>query len=205
MGLYARYVLPRLIDRAMSNRISAAERARLVPTATGVVLEVGAGSALNVPHYGAAVQRLYALDPSTAVWRLGRERVRRAPFPVEFLEASAERVPLDAGSVDTVVSTWTLCSIPDAAAALAELRRVLRPGGAFLFVEHGRSPDPRVQVWQRRLDPLWARVAGGCHVDRPIDRLIAGTGFDIAALERGYSAGPRPFSYLYRGTAHPRP
>jgi len=203
MGLYARYVLPRLIDAAMGNAHSAAERSRVVPRASGTVLEIGAGSGLNLPFYAPGVRQLYALDPSMEVWRLGRERMRRAPFPVEFLQSSAERVPLPDRSADTVVSTWTLCSIPDAAAALAEIRRVLKPEGVLLFIEHGSAPDRSVRAWQRRLGPLWSRLAGGCRLDRPIDRLIVGAGLALSDVERGYGFGPRPFSYLYRGSARP--
>jgi ubiquinone/menaquinone biosynthesis C-methylase UbiE len=201
VSLYARYILPRLIDLAMSRKADAVERARLVPLASGVVLEVGAGSALNVPFYGRAVERLYALEPSRELWRLGRGRVDNAAFPVELVPTSAESIPLRDSAVDTVVTTWTLCTIPDAPAALREMLRVLKPQGTLIFIEHGRSPDARVRAWQERLNPLWTRVAGGCNLDRRIDHLIAGAGFQISAIERGYSDGPRLFTYLYKGLA----
>lgn len=203
MSLYAKYLLPRLIDFAMSSKATTAERTRLIPLASGVVLEIGAGSALNLPFYGPGVRKLYALDPSQELWRLGRGRVRNAPFPIEFLRSSAESIPVREDTVDTVVSTWTLCTIPDPTAALAEMRRVLKPQGTLVFIEHGWSPDPRVRAWQERLNPLWKRVAGGCNLDRQIEQLIGRAGFQISTLERGYGEGLKPFVYLYRGLARP--
>ncbi|PYO52600.1 MAG: SAM-dependent methyltransferase [Candidatus Rokuibacteriota bacterium] len=193
MSLYAKYLLPRLIDLAMSSKATTAERTRLIPLASGVVLEIGAGSALNLPFYGPGVRKLYALDPSQELWRLGRGRVRNAPFPIEFLRSSAESIPVP----------WTLCTIPDPTAALAEMRRVLKPQGTLVFIEHGWSPDPRVRAWQERLNPLWKRVAGGCNLDRQIEQLIGRAGFQISTLERGYGEGLKPFVYLYRGLARP--
>lgn len=199
MNVYDKYVLPRLIDLAMGSKADTAERAALVPLASGVVLEVGIGSGRNLPFYGPAVERLYGLDPSRELWRLAGHRVQRAPGPVEFLCAPAERIPLDDRVVDTVVMTWTLCSIPDPARALAEMQRVLKPEGRLLFVEHGRSPDRRVVAWQDRLDPLWTRLAGGCHLNRKIDDLITRAGFSLLRLETGYGGGPKTLAYLYRG------
>ncbi|MBI2525141.1 MAG: class I SAM-dependent methyltransferase [Candidatus Rokubacteria bacterium] len=199
MGLYARHVLPRLIDLAMRSRDVMAEREKLVPGAEGTVLEVGVGSGLNFALYGPAVARLYGLDPSPELARMARRRLRHVRFPVDLITGSAEAIPLPDGSVDTAVSTWTLCSVPDPARVLAELRRVLRPGGHFIFIEHGRSPDPGVLAWQNRLDPVWQRLAGGCHLNRPMDTLIASGGFRITEIERGYNRGPRPFTYLYKG------
>ncbi len=201
MSLYARYVLPRLTDLVMRNRADAEERAKLLPLATGVVVEVGIGSALNLPCYGPAVEALYGVDPSVALWRIGRRRVAAARFPVQFVAGSAERIPLPAALADTVVSTWTLCTIPDPRAALAEMRRVLKPDGRLLFIEHGRAPDPGVRAWQDRLTPVWKRVAGGCHMNRPIDALIGGAGFEFAKIEVGYASGPKVLAYLYRGVA----
>jgi ubiquinone/menaquinone biosynthesis C-methylase UbiE len=201
MSFYARHVVPRLTDLAMRRGADTAQRARFVPQATGRVLEVGVGSALNVPFYGPDVTALWGLDPSLALWRIGRRRLGRLPFPLRFIAASAERIPLRDASVETVVSTWTLCTIPDPAAALAEMRRVLTPDGRFVFVEHGRAPDPSVQRWQDRLAPLWRRVSGGCHLDRPIDALVVAAGFRLDELERGYGRGPRPLDYLYKGRA----
>lgn len=203
MGIYARHVLPRLINLAMRNKAATAERARLVPLASGTVLEVGIGSGLNIPLYPPDLKRLYGLDPSPELWRLAQKRVSRAPFPIGFVESSAERIPLADRAVDTVVTTWTLCTIPDPVSALKEMRRVLKAEGQLIFIEHGRSPDGRVLAWQERLTPLWKRIAGGCNLDREIDALIAGAGFRITQIERAYSRGPKPFAYLYKGLARP--
>jgi ubiquinone/menaquinone biosynthesis C-methylase UbiE len=202
MGIYARNILPRLIDLVMRNESDMAERARLIPTAQGRVLEVGFGSGLNLPFYGAAVERVYGLDPSRALYALARRRIEGARVPFEFIPGSAEDIPLPAASVDDVVMTWTACSIPDPERALREVRRVLRPEGRLIFVEHGRAPDVVVARWQDRLNPLWKRVAGGCNLNRRIDDLVSGAGFDINHIERGYSDGPKAFSYLYKGVAY---
>lgn len=201
MGLYRTYLLPTLTELAMRNRRLRPERERWVPLARGVVLEVGVGSGLNLPIYGGEVRKLYALDPSEELLRMARSRAARAAFSVEFLCRPASAIPLADGSVDDVVTTWTLCTIPDPVAALREMRRVLRPAGRLIFVEHGRSPDPAVVRWQDRLTPLWRRVAGGCHLNRPIDLLLRSGGFEALAMDRGYVAGPRVGSYLYRGIA----
>ncbi len=200
-GVYDRWVLPRLIDLAMRNKQVTRYRGRTMPAAAGRVLEIGAGSGLNLPFYGGRVQQLYALDPSARLLQMARKKQPAAAFPIAYLEASAEAIPLDSRSIDTVVSTWTLCSVPDAARALREARRVLKPGGLLLFTEHGFAPDPGVQAWQRRLDPLWSRLAGGCHLDRRIDRLILDAGFDIVELTNEYLKGPRPMTYTYSGQA----
>ena len=203
MGFYGKYVLPTLIELAMKNKAAQAERVRFVPRASGEVLEIGVGSGLNIPIYGSGVRKLYALDPSAELLRMAGRRAERAAFPVELLQHPAEAIPLGDGTVDSVVTTWTLCSIPDAAAALREVRRVLRPTGRLILIEHGRSPDPSVVRWQDRVTPLWRKISGGCHLNRPIDRLLAQGGFEVSELERGYMAGPRIGAYLYRGIARP--
>lgn len=204
MGVYSNYVLPHLIDLVMRGKAQADERAKVVPLAGGVVVEIGSGSGLNAPFFTGEVKRVYAIDPSLALWRLGRSRLQTARVPVRFIAASGESIPLQSGVADTVLMTWTLCSIPDARSALREIRRVLRPRGRLVFIEHGRSPDASVRRWQERLNPMWRPLAGGCHLDRPIDTLIAGAGFRMTRLECGYGgAGPRPFDYLYRGIAEP--
>jgi SAM-dependent methyltransferase len=204
MGLYSKYVLPTLTDLAMRSHTLRPERARWVTLAKGVVLEVGVGSGLNLPIYG-EVRKLYALDPSAELLRMARSQAARVAFSVEFLCRPAEAIPLAEASVDCVVTTWTLCTIPDPMAALQEMRRVLRPEGWLIFIEHGRSPDPAVVRWQDRLTPLWRRVAGGCHLNRPIDRLLQLGGFEALEMNRGYVAGPRVGGYLYRGMARPAP
>lgn len=203
MTLYDRYLLPRLIHLAMRDKRATERRMALIPQAQGAVLEIGIGSGLNLPFYTPAVKRLYGIDPSKTLLAMARKRARKAPFPVILLAQSAERLPLMDASIDTVVSTWTLCSIPDVDTALREMKRVLRPGGRLLFVEHGASPDPAVHAWQQRLNPIWKTFAGGCHLNRRIDQLVRAAGFGIGALEAGYLRGPRLLTYTYQGSATP--
>jgi SAM-dependent methyltransferase len=203
MGIYKRYVLPRLINRTMQNTRATAERVRFVSCASGTVLEVGIGSGLNIPLYSPELDILVGLDPSVPLWKLGRQRTAAAPFPIAYIRGSGAHIPLEDQQFDTVVTTWTLCTIPDPVPALQEMRRVLKPDGRLLFVEHGLAPDRRVQAWQHRLNPLWHRLAGGCNLDRRIDTVIADAGFHICQLEIGYLKGPKPFSFLYKGLARP--
>ncbi len=204
MGLYQDRVLPLLIHLSMRQRNLAAYRARVVPAAQGRVLEIGIGSGLNLPYYGTAVEQVIGLDPSPKLLAMAREAARRTSIPLELIESSAEAIPLYNRSVDTVVTTWTMCSIPDVQRALGEMRRILKPGGCLLFVEHGRSPDPRVRQWQDRLTPLWRRVGGGCHLNREIGKLIEEAGFRIERIETGYMRGPKPMTFMYDGAARPR-
>jgi len=203
MGFYQHQVLPRLLHFAMRQPPLLPFRERVIGGARGRVLEIGIGSGLNLPLYGPAVDTVIGLEPLPELLRMARDRAATARVPVELLEASAEAVPLDTASIDTVVMTWTLCTIPDPHSALAELRRVLKPGGALLFVEHGRAPELAVARWQDRLDPLWRRIAGGCHLNREIDTLIAGSGFRIDALANARLPGPRTHTFLYEGRARP--
>lgn len=203
MSFYRRHIVPPLLHLAMRQSALRPFRQRVIGAAEGRVLEIGCGSGLNLPLYGAAVRTVIALDPSAELLRMARDRAVGASIPVELLEASAEAMPIDTGSVDTVVTTWTLCSIADAPRALAELRRVLKPGGALLFVEHGRAPEPGVARWQDRLDPLWHRVAGGCHLNRKMDALITDNGFSIDTLVNTRLPGPRTHTFLYEGRARP--
>jgi ubiquinone/menaquinone biosynthesis C-methylase UbiE len=200
---YERHVLPRLVDLAMRMPAARAERVTLVPAARGRVLEVGIGSGLNLPFYGPGVTAVAGLDPSRALLRLAARRAGRAPCPVVLVAAPAEAIPFRDSCFDTLVLTWTLCSVPDPGRALGEMRRVLRPAGTLLFVEHGQAPDARVRRWQDRITPCWSRVAGGCHLNRPIDALIGSAGFELAELERRYRRGPRVMTYFYRGVARP--
>ena len=202
MGLYAKYVLPRIIDVAMRNEETARLRAAWIPLARGEVLEVGIGSGLNLPFYSPDVQRIYGVDPSVELQRIARGRVVAAPMEVEFLSQSAEeQLPLADASIDTVVTTWTLCSIADAPKALQEMKRVLKTSGRLIFLEHGRAPDPGVVEWQERITPLWKNITGGCHLNRKIDDLITTAGFRITELKTFYVRGPRPMTYTYQGTA----
>src|SRR5262245_2349847 len=188
----------------MKDKAATARRSVLVPQATGSVLEVGIGSGLNLPFYSAAVTRLQGIDPSPELLSMARRKVDTVAFPVELTCASAEQLRLDSGSVDTVVMTWVLCSIGDPLAALREVKRALKPEGRLLFVEHGLSPDAKVQAWQRRLNPFWRKFAGGCNMDRKIDETIASAGFRIAQLQNTYLPGPRPLTYTYEGQALPQ-
>jgi ubiquinone/menaquinone biosynthesis C-methylase UbiE len=203
MSFYQRHVIPHLLHWAMRQEAFVPFRRRVIGAADGRVLEVGIGSGLNLPLYGRSVRAVIGLEPSPELLRMARVRAAAASVPIELLEASAEAVPTDNASIDTVVTTWTLCTIPNAAVALAELRRVLRPGGALLFVEHGRAPEPGVARWQDRLDPLWSRAAGGCHLNRKIDDLISDGGFRIDALTHARLPGPRTHTFLYEGRARP--
>jgi ubiquinone/menaquinone biosynthesis C-methylase UbiE len=202
MGLYAKYLLPRIIDLAMRNEETARLRAAWIPLARGEVLEVGIGSGLNLPFYSSDVHRIYGVDPSVELQRIARGRVVAAPVEVEFLSQSAEeQLPLADASIDTVVTTWTLCSIANAPKALREMKRVLKAGGHLLFLEHGRAVDPGVADWQERITPLWKNITGGCHLNRKIDDLITAAGFRITELKTFYVRGPRPMTYTYQGAA----
>jgi ubiquinone/menaquinone biosynthesis C-methylase UbiE len=202
MSFYVKYVLPRLIDVAMKNEETARLRAAWIPRARGEVLEVGIGSGLNLRFYSPEVTRVYGVDPSVELGRLARRRAAAGSTKVEFLlQTAEEELPLANASMDTVVVTWTLCSIPNALSALQEMKRVLKPGGRLIFLEHGRAPDPGVCVWQNRLTPFWKRIGGGCHLNRKIDELITEAGFQISELTTGYLPGPRPMTYTYQGFA----
>jgi len=203
MSFYTERVFPRLCDRAMRNRHLAPYRRRVIGAAEGRVLEIGSGSGLNLPFYGGRVREVFALEPGARMIGLARRKSRMGTVPVMFIEASAEQIPLERGSVDTVVMTWTLCSIPHAPEALAEMRRVLRPAGRLVFVEHGASPDPRVRRWQDRLTPAWQGLSGGCHLNRPIRALIETSGFAIEQIATGYMPGPKPLTFMSEGCARP--
>jgi ubiquinone/menaquinone biosynthesis C-methylase UbiE len=201
MGFYADHVLPRIAHVALDSAELAELRARVASGLDGEVLEVGFGSGLNVPHYPPGVTRVRAVDPATVGRKLAAERVAASPVPVEYVGLDGQDLPLDDESVDHVLTTWTLCTIPDVGTALAEVRRVLRPGGALHFLEHGRSPDPRVARWQDRLTPLQRTWAGGCHLNRPIDRLVADAGLGVDRLANYHVRGPKSSGYMYEGVA----
>lgn len=202
MTLYARYVLPRILDLAMRSKEAARLRAAWIPHARGEVLEIGIGSGLNLPFYSPQVEHVYGVDPSVELQRMARKRLPAGRIQVDFLPQSAEEaLPLGDASIDTIVMTWTLCSIANAPKALQQARRLLKPGGRLLFVEHGRAPDRGVVAWQDRLTPYWKRMAGGCHLNRKVDELIAAAGFRITELNTFYLPGPRPMTYTYQGFA----
>jgi SAM-dependent methyltransferase len=200
MAFYSDVVLPRLCDLAMRNRHLVPYRQRFVSSAQGRVLEIGVGSGLNLPFYGASVREILALEPARRLIAMARRRAR-ATVPVAFIEGSAEAIPMDDETVDTVVTTWTLCTIPQAMVALREMRRVLKPSGRLVFVEHGLAPEESVQRWQDRLTPVWRRVAGGCHLNRPIRTMIEGSGFGLERLEAGYMPGLKIMNFTYEGSA----
>jgi ubiquinone/menaquinone biosynthesis C-methylase UbiE len=201
MSLYGEHVLPRLVHMSMRQETFEPYRRRVVTQASGRVLEIGVGSGLNLPFYKEATH-VIGLDPSTKLLAMAHAVADGLDGSVELVEGIAESIPLPDESVDTVVSTWTLCSIPDVAKALGEMRRVLKPGGRLLFAEHGRSSDRGVVRWQDRLTPLWKRIGGGCHLNRPIEELIRKSGFRVTQLETGYMKGPRPMTFMYQGVAH---
>jgi ubiquinone/menaquinone biosynthesis C-methylase UbiE len=176
-------------------------RARVVAGLDGEVLEIGFGSGLNIPFYPARVKRVRAVDPAAVGRRLAAKRVAACAVPIEYIGLDAETLPVGDGSVDHVLCTWTLCTIPDPMVALAEIIRVLRPGGAFHFAEHGRSPDTKVARMQDRLTPLQRLAVGGCHLNRPIDRLVAASGLEVTRLENYYMKGPRAIGYTFEGMA----
>lgn len=202
MGFYARHILPTLLDRACGVRPVTRQRAKIVPQARGEVLEVGIGSGLNLPHYDPTrVTRVTGIDPDPHIWKRSASRRAACAFPVTRIGLSGEAIPLPEDSADTVVCTYSLCTIPDPVTALREMRRVLRPGGDILFCEHGLAPDPSVARWQSRIDPVWKHVAGGCHSGRDIPALFAAAGLATYALEQMYIPGPKVLGYNYWGIA----
>jgi SAM-dependent methyltransferase len=201
MSFYHDRILPFIIHVSMSNRRLVEYRRRTISKARGRVLEIGLGSGLNLPLYGREVSSIHGIDPSTGLLR--RASRQEASLSV-LVQGSAEMLPFDSGAFDTVVTTWTLCTIPDVLAALCDMRRVLRPDGRLLFVEHGFSTDASVARWQNRLTPCWKCVGGGCHLNRKIVDLIAAGGFDIERLDTGYLRARTPFTFMYEGVARPR-
>ena len=202
MGLYDRHILPHLIDFACGMGAVMKARSQLVPQARGRVLEIGIGSGLNLSFYDPQrVEVVVGVDPSAEMQALARERAARCQVPVEMIALELGQIQAADASFDDIVCTFTLCTIPDAIAALREMRRVLKPGGRLLFCEHGLAPDLPVVRWQKRLTPLWKPLAGGCHLDRDIHALIEAGGFHIRQLETGYLKGPRPMTHVYRGWA----
>lgn len=202
MGFYNDVILPRLCDFAMRNKELVPYRKRVIGAAEGRVVEIGIGSGRNLPFYGPSANEILALEPAPKLVAMARRASHRA-MPVNFIEASAEAIPLDDHTADTVVTTWTLCSIPQAARALAEMRRILRPGGKLLFAEHGLAPEESVRRWQNLLTPAWKRIGGGCHLNRPIQTMIESSGFQIDRLDTGYIPGPKPMTFMYEGSARP--
>jgi ubiquinone/menaquinone biosynthesis C-methylase UbiE len=202
MGFYQDRVLPHLVNVTMNTSALNDERRRCLEQATGAVLEIGFGTGLNLPHYPPAVTKVVAVDPSDTSARLARARIAASLFPVEIIGLSAERIPVADASFETIVSTFTLCTIPDVASALLEMRRALSLGGRLYFVEHGRAEELSVERWQNRLNSIQKTVFGGCNLNRDIAALIRQAGFDIERLEHAYLKGAPKFGgFLYRGVA----
>jgi len=190
MGFYDKHIAPRMVDLACSLKDAQRQRRKVVPRAKGRILEIGMGSGHNLAFYDPEkVEMVWGLEPGEAMRKMCQPKAERAPFKVELIDLPGEEIPLEDNSADTVLTTFTLCTIPDAAAALAQMRRVLKPGGELIFLEHGESPDERVRKWQHRIEPFWKPMAGGCHVTRRIPEMIESAGFQIVEMESGYLPG----------------
>lgn len=201
MALYREFVLPHLINLAMRDAVATECRSRIVPRATGRVLDVGIGSGLNLPFYGDEVTDVWGIDPSVKLLQMARRSAAGSRYAVRLIRASAEDIPLRSQIVDTVVLTWTLCSIDRPLQALQEMRRVMKPDGRVLFAEHGLAADDRIGRWQHRLNPPWRVIAGGCNLNRKPSDLLRTAGFRVLELETGYVKGPRILSFMYQGLA----
>jgi len=205
MGFYDYYLLPRIVHFTCGLKPMMKQRQKVVPLAEGRVLEIGIGSGLNIPFYDASrVEHLWGLDPSSDMWQIAQNNAAEHHLDAEFIQSGAEAIPLPGAAADTVVMTYTMCTIPDVAAALAEIRRVLKPGGKLLFCEHGLAPDESVRRWQERMNPLWGKLGGGCNLNRPIDTLLEQAGFAAPDLQTMYIPGWRPACFNYWGSATPR-
>jgi ubiquinone/menaquinone biosynthesis C-methylase UbiE len=202
MGFYGDWVLPRILNVAMGTKVVGEERKKCLAGVTGTVLEVGFGSGHNLQFYPAAVRKLVAVDPSPQAAKLARKRIAQAGFPVDYAPLAGEAIDEADASFDSVVSTFTLCTVPDPAAALRQLLRVLKPGGRFFFLEHGRSGEPKVWRWQDRMNGLQRALVGGCNLNRDIERLVREAGFELEQVEKYYLEGqPKMTGFLTRGIA----
>ncbi len=202
MGFYAKHILPCCLDKACGIGPITKQREKVVPDATGVVLEIGIGSGLNLPHYNPEqVSKIIGVDPDDHIWKRSAKHRENCPIEIERIGLSGEEIPLDDNMADTVVCTYTLCTIPDPVKALHEMRRILKPGGEILFTEHGMAPDAKVAKWQSRIDPVWKKLAGGCHSGRNIPDLFKQAGLKINKLDEMYIPGPKILAYNYWGSA----
>jgi len=202
MGFYNKYILPTLIDWACGFGPNTRQRQKVVPLAAGNVLEIGVGSGLNIPFYNnQQVDHLIAVDPAPEVWQKNKIDPSSLGFEFDFIEAFAQNMPVESKSIDSVVVTYTLCSILDSESAFDEIRRVLKPGGKLIFNEHGKAPDPSIQKWQQRIDPVWYQFSGGCSMKKDIPKLIESAGFGIKSLDSMYIPGWKPASFNYWGVA----
>ncbi len=201
MGLYSKYILPRIVNWSLSSQDCLEQRQRVTQGLRGNVLEIGFGSGLNLPCYPDEVTKLYAVDPDLTGRKMAAARLAECPIPVEFTGLDGQELPLESDSMDAVLSTWTLCTIPDLPKALAEISRVLKPAGRLHFLEHGLSPDAKVARWQNRLNGLQQIIGGGCNLNRKIDDLLRDSGYEIVEAENFYMKGPRFAAYMYKGVA----
>ena len=202
MSFYENHCLPHVLNLACGLKIIQKQRKKVVPLAHGRVLEVGMGTGLNIPYYKAEnIEFVWGLEPSEGMRKKAQKNLKSAPFEIRWLDFPGEEIPLEDDSVDTVVLTYTLCTIPDWQTALQQIRRVLKPGGNLLFCEHGEAPDESVRKWQERINPVWKKIAGGCNLDRPIPRYIQEGGFDIKTIDSMYLPGPKFAAFNYWGSA----
>ena len=202
MGFYDKYLLPKLVHFACGQKPTMKQREKVIPLAEGLVLEIGIGSGLNIPFYDPEkVDHLWGIDPSREMWVIAKKNAKEHHLDAEFMESVAESIPLDDNAADTVVMTYTLCTIPDAYAALNDIRRVLKPGGRLIFCEHGEAPDEDVRRWQHRINPVWSKLAGGCNLNRPIPAYLEESGFNSNDMQTMYVPGWKPACFNYWGTA----
>ncbi len=204
MGFYQDTIVPWLTHLSMRQSRLVPYRTRVASGAAGRVLEIGIGSGLNLPFYGPDVRQVIGIEPSSELLKLARDAGRRSARALELVEGTAEALPIDNASIDSVVTTWTMCTIPNVGRALAEMHRVLKPEGRLLFVEHGRAPEASVRWWQDRLTPTWTRLSGGCHLNRAIEDVVRAAGFRTERLEKVYMRGPKLMTFMYEGSARPR-
>jgi len=205
MGFYDKHILPRFLDFACSMSSIQKQREKVVPRAEGRVLEIGMGSGLNLPFYDySKIDYLWGLEPAEEMRKRAEPKLKDMPCEFEFLGLKGEEIPLEDKSVDTVLTTFTMCTIPEVMVALEQMKRVLKPGGVMLFSEHGKAPDAAVEKWQSRINPTWNKLAGGCNLNREIDKLVTDAGFDFVDLSHDYVPGPKIASYMYWGAAKAR-
>ena len=205
MGFYATYILPKAIDRTCRLKPNMKQREKIIHLAEGNVLEIGIGSGLNIPYYRKdRIKSLIGIDPSAEVWKENTVDISTLPYPFEFIEAYAEDIPLENRQFDTIVITYSMCSIPGIESAFEQFRRVIKPGGKLVFCEHGKAPDKAIARWQNLLNPLWKIFSGGCQLNKDIPGIINGNGFSIDQMESMYIPGWKPASFNYWGTASPR-
>ncbi|NND09066.1 MAG: class I SAM-dependent methyltransferase [Saprospiraceae bacterium] len=204
-SLYDRYFLPRITDFLCAAGPNGRQREKVIPLATGSVLEIGVGTGLNFQYYNPEqVSEVMALDPSEEMWSIANKRLAKLDFPVRYVKGRAENIPVDTNAIDSIVITYTLCTIPNYIAAFSEFRRVIKPTGAIIFTEHGTAPDKSVRRWQNTLNPIWRRLGGGCNLNRNIPTMIKNGGFVVEQLESMYIPGFKPASYNYWGVANPK-